>query len=35
MPEDVHARVEAMAKVHAALPRPDGIGRKIGIRRKG
>ena len=35
MPEDVRARVEAMAEAHAALPRPEGIGRKIGIPRKG
>jgi len=35
MPADIRARVEKMAQAHAALPRPDGLGRKIGIRRKG
>ena len=35
MPEDVRSRVKAMAQAHAALPRPDGVGRKIGIRHKG
>lgn len=31
MPADILARVAAMHTAHAALPRPDGIGRKIGI----
>lgn len=35
MPEDVAARVAAMAEAHAALPRPDGIGRRIGLKPKG
>jgi len=35
MPDDVRTRVEAMAHAHATLPRPDGVGRKIGIRHKG
>ena len=35
MPEDIAARVAAMARAHAALPRPEGVGSRIGIRRKG
>jgi len=35
MPEDTAARVAAMARAHAALPRPEGVGSRIGIRRKG
>lgn len=34
MPEDIAARVAAMARAHAALPRPEGVGSRIGIRRK-
>ncbi|SLN63995.1 L-carnitine dehydrogenase [Roseovarius gaetbuli] len=34
MPDDILTRVAAMAKTHATLPRPEGIGHKIGIRRK-
>ncbi len=33
-PEDIMANVEAMAKEHAKLERPAGVGRSIGIRRK-
>ncbi len=33
-PADVAARVEAMAAVHARLPRPDHAGRTVGIRRR-
>lgn len=33
-PPDIRAKVDAMATAHAALPRPDGLGRSIGIRRK-
>jgi acyl-CoA thioester hydrolase len=29
------ARVAGMARAHAALPRPEGVGSRIGIRRKG
>ena len=32
-PPQIMARVETMARAHARLPRPDGAGRKIGIRR--
>ena len=34
MPDDILTRVRAMAETHAALPVPDGVGHKIGIRRK-
>lgn len=30
-PEDVMEKIADMAKNHAALPRPDGVGRKIGL----
>lgn len=33
-PDDVLARIEAMAAAQADLPRPEGAGRPIGIRRK-
>lgn len=33
LPADVAASVEAMAEAHAALPRPERVGRSIGIRR--
>lgn len=33
-PADVAERMEAMRAAHAALPRPDRVGRSIGIRRK-
>lgn len=33
-PADVKAKVDAMLAAHAALPRPERIGRSIGIRRK-
>lgn len=32
-PPDIQARVTAMQETHARLPRPDGVGRVIGIRR--
>ncbi len=35
MPGDIQARLREMAEAHAQLPRPDGVGRSIGIRRKG
>ncbi|SEO34005.1 (3S)-malyl-CoA thioesterase [Salinihabitans flavidus] len=35
MPEDIRAKVSAMAEDHAALPRPVDAGRSIGIRRRG
>jgi acyl-CoA thioester hydrolase len=28
-PSDIRARIEAVANAHAAVPRPEGIGRKI------
>ena len=34
MPPDILGRIAAMAEAHARLPRPDGIGRRIGITRK-
>jgi acyl-CoA thioester hydrolase len=30
-PPDIRARIEAVAKAHATIARPDGIGRKIGM----
>jgi acyl-CoA thioester hydrolase len=30
-PSDIRARIEAVAKAHAAVPRPDGVGRKIAM----
>jgi len=30
-PPDIRARIEAVAKAHAAMPRPEGIGRKIAM----
>lgn len=33
-PPDVLARIEAMHAAHATLPRPERVGRSIGIRRK-
>jgi acyl-CoA thioester hydrolase len=30
-PPDIRARIKAVAKVHAAIARPEGIGRKIGM----
>ncbi|WP_417728935.1 thioesterase family protein [Roseovarius sp.] len=35
MPGDVATRVAAMAAAHATLPRPDGIGSRIGIPGRG
>jgi len=34
MPTDILDRIGAMAQAHAQLPRPDGVGRQIGIKRK-
>ena len=34
MPDDILGRIGAMARDHARLPRPEGVGRRIGIRRK-
>lgn len=34
-PPDVAEKVAAMAKRHATLPRPERVGRSVGIRRKG
>src|ERR1700740_3722998 len=33
-PPDIHARVQAVANAHAAIPRPEGIGRKIAMPKK-
>jgi acyl-CoA thioester hydrolase len=30
-PPDIRARIETLANAHAALPRPEGIGRKIAM----
>jgi acyl-CoA thioester hydrolase len=30
-PPDVRARIETLANAHAAIPRPEGIGRKIAM----
>jgi acyl-CoA thioester hydrolase len=30
-PSDIRARIEAVLKTHAALPRPEGIGRKVAM----
>jgi len=34
MPQDVHERMKQMLDAHAALPRPERVGRSIGIKRK-
>jgi acyl-CoA thioester hydrolase len=33
-PDDIAERVEAMAEAHAALPRPERVGRAIAVRHK-
>ena len=33
-PEDIFEKVKAMGEAHAALPRPERVGRSIGIKRK-
>jgi len=33
-PPDVAARIDTVAKAHAALPRPERAGRAVGIRRR-
>jgi acyl-CoA thioester hydrolase len=30
-PADISARIQALAEVHRAAPRPDGLGRRIGM----
>jgi acyl-CoA thioester hydrolase len=30
-PPDIRARIDAVARAHAVLTRPEGIGRKIGM----
>jgi acyl-CoA thioester hydrolase len=30
-PPDIHARIRAVADAHAAIPRPDGVGRRVEI----
>lgn len=35
MPPEILDRVAAMAAEHGRAPRPEGVGRRIGIRRKG
>ncbi len=30
-PDDIQARIQEVARQHAALPRPDGLGRAIGM----
>jgi len=34
MPAAIQARLKALAEAHARLPRPDGVGRRIGIAHK-
>lgn len=34
MPEDILARVAAMQRAHAALPLPEGLGRRITLKRQ-
>ena len=33
-PPDIHARIRAAVSAHAAIPRPEGIGRKVTMPRK-
>ncbi len=33
MPDDARARAEAVAAAHAILPPPEGVGRRIGLKR--
>lgn len=35
MPEDIRARIKALAAEHAKLDRPEGVGRRIGLRQVG
>jgi acyl-CoA thioester hydrolase len=35
LPDDIHARLEAVRAAHAGLPRPPQVGARIGIRRAG
>jgi acyl-CoA thioester hydrolase len=30
-PPDIRARIETVANAHAAVPRPDGVGRKVAM----
>src|SRR4051812_17310933 len=30
-PPDIRARIEKLANAHAAVPRPDGVGRKVAM----
>ena len=30
-PPDIRARIEAVVDAHAAVPRPEGIGRKVAM----
>jgi acyl-CoA thioester hydrolase len=30
-PPDIRARIAALAKAHSAIPRPEGIGRKVAM----
>ncbi len=30
-PPDIRARIETVAQAHAAIARPEGVGRKIGM----
>jgi acyl-CoA thioester hydrolase len=34
MPTEISARFDALAQAHSALPRPERVGRQMGIRRK-
>jgi acyl-CoA thioester hydrolase len=30
-PPDIRARIQAVADAHAAVPRPEGVGRKVAM----
>jgi acyl-CoA thioester hydrolase len=30
-PPDIRARIDTVAKAHAAIPRPEGVGRKVAM----
>jgi acyl-CoA thioester hydrolase len=34
-PSDIRARIRAVAEAHAQIPRPEGLGRRIGMPAKG
>ena len=34
-PPDIRARIQAVTDAHAAIPRPEGLGRRVGMPAKG